>query len=286
MASAKELLQAELLKRHAQSQTDDDKMRRMVNDQEKIAMMDPSYRTDMSPTLAFYDSINPGSNLSRGYTKPESTQDALRKALNYRMQQPRTSQDKLLGLMAKQEAAELKAAQGRQLSANDVMKVQEGENIPMMLEDVGEIVSANAGIFGPIEGRLHGVNPWDTQGKTVDAQMRAASQAFGRFMEGGVLRKEDEEKYRKMFPSLSDTPSVATNKLEVVKRLMQQRQEGNVNALSQAGFDTSMFAGGGQGAPIVQTGQMGQQPTNGGIDPSNMSDADLDAMISRLSKGR
>ena len=108
-----------------------------------------------------------------------------------------------------------------------------------MLQDVKATLKAKEDIMGPIEGRARSMNPYDEQAGAMDAQMRAASQAFGRFMEGGVLRKEDEAKYRKMFPQISDTPEVANAKLGVVERLLTQRQRSDVQALKEAGYDVS-----------------------------------------------
>lgn len=125
------------------------------------------------------------------------------------------------------------------LPADKVLSVNEGNNIPRMLEDIDQTVSGNKDMFGPVAGRLASINPYNERAQSMDAQMRATSQAFGRLMEGGVLRKEDEEKYRKMFPQLSDTPQVAANKLQIVKRLMAQKQNADVNALRTSGYDVS-----------------------------------------------
>lgn len=125
----------------------------------------------------------------------------------------------------------------KELTANMVKKLNVGNQIPLMLEDVGNTIEANKDTFGPFTGRIASMNPYNEQSKTIDSQMRAVSQAFGRFMEGGVLRKEDEEKYRKMFPALSDTPEIATNKLAVVKRLLQQQQQSDLGAFSDQGYD-------------------------------------------------
>lgn len=60
---------------------------------------------------------------------------------------------------------------------------------------------------------------------------------FGKFIEGGVLRKEDEAKYRRMFPQLDDTPEVAKGKIENVKRLFKLKNELNERLLKQGGFN-------------------------------------------------
>jgi hypothetical protein len=256
--NARELLRQELERRQAQQLEDEGKLRGLVEAQEKLARSAPDERTDLSPTLNYVSQLT-GMDISSGYQRPESAKESLRKALLARSQMPKAKTDALYTALAKSDKG-----QGlRQLSASDVMKVQEGANVPMMLDDVGNVIEANSNIFGPVQGRVENLSPWNTQARTVDAQMRAASQAFGRFMEGGVLRKEDEEKYRKMFPNLSDTPSVARNKLDIVRNLLNQRQSGNVQALSRAGFDTSAFS------------QQAPQQDIGSIDLTQMSEEQL-----------
>ena len=121
------------------------------------------------------------------------------------------------------------------LSQDKVLRVSEGEAIPTTLADIQATLNKNKDAFGPVKGRVSSFNPYDTKAATIDAQFRAGSQQFGRFMEGGVLRKEDEDKYRKMFPQLSDTPEVAANKLAIVNRLMTQKQQADVKALGDTG---------------------------------------------------
>jgi len=144
-------------------------------------------------------------------------------------------------LNLKKVTAAQKAKQKGKLSAKDVLNIQQGAQIPKMLQDVKQTLETQKDIFGPIGGRLASWNPYDETAQTVDSQVRASSQAFGRFMEGGVLRKEDEEKYRKMFPNLTDTPEVAKNKLAVVEKLLADKQKGDIDALTKAGYDTSAF---------------------------------------------
>jgi len=135
------------------------------------------------------------------------------------------------------KSSEIRA--GKQLPADKVLNVNEGNTLPATLGDIRQTLEANKDEFGPVAGRLSSINPWNEKAKTIDAQMRSSAQAFGRYMEGGVLRKEDEEKYLKMFPTLSDTPGVAKNKLDLVERLLTSRQKSNVDALAGSGYDTS-----------------------------------------------
>lgn len=126
---------------------------------------------------------------------------------------------------------------GKRLPADKVLSVNEGNVIPRTLEDIRESIVQNKGVFGPIGGRLASMNPYSERAQTLESQFRSASQQFGRYMEGGVLRKEDEEKYRRMFPQLKDTPEVAANKLSIVDRLLKQKQASDVEQLTSAGYN-------------------------------------------------
>lgn len=144
-----------------------------------------------------------------------------------------------------------KAAGPKQLPSDKVLLVNEGNSIPTLLEDIKQTISQNADLFGPIQGRLAALNPYDERATAIKSQVKAASQAFGRFMEGGVLRKEDESKYLQMFPNNSDTPESAANKLRIVERLLIQKQTSNLDALAKSGYDTSGLTGKIGAAPDV-----------------------------------
>jgi hypothetical protein len=207
---------------------------------------------DLSPLMKLADTWT-GSKLSSGYEAPESTAQKLNRAMGVEQQianQQGKITDDEIALLRQQlygESMSQKAAKGssKDLSAAAILKVNEGNAIPSLLEQVGQTIEANqdylgygAALAGTEAGRFASPANYE-KSKTIDSQMRAASQAFGKYMEGGVLRKEDEEKYRKMFPSLSDTPQVARNKLAVVQNLLRQRQGSDLSALKAQGFNIS-----------------------------------------------
>lgn len=137
------------------------------------------------------------------------------------------------------ERKQKQAEKGKPLSDTRVQALTDGQSVLKQLPDIAETIEQNIDEFGPVTGRIASMNPYDETAQTIDAQMRASSQAFGRFMEGGVLRKEDEAKYRRMFPQLSDTPQVARNKLDVVRRLLAQKSRDYRQAFKAGGFDVS-----------------------------------------------
>lgn len=161
-------------------------------------------------------------------------------------------------------AGAVPAGPGKSLAPDKIMAVSEGNAIPQMLQDLKQTIKVNEGVFGPVSGRMAKLNPWDETSQTMEAQIRSSAQAFGRMMEGGVLRKEDEEKYRGMFPNLSDTPAVAKNKLALVERMLANKQSGNIEALKQQGYSTEGLDRGliAPGLPSVLTGA-GQKPGQG-----------------------
>jgi hypothetical protein len=140
---------------------------------------------------------------------------------------------------ADRSAKEAAAASGKRISGPTLLGVNEGKSVARLLPDVEKAIQANAAMFGPISGRAKSANPYNESAQTVDALMRTASQSFGRFMERGVLRKEDEEKYRRMFPQLSDKLEVAKNKLAIVRRILAQEYESQRSVLGDSGYDIS-----------------------------------------------
>ncbi len=130
----------------------------------------------------------------------------------------------------------------KQLPADKVLGVNEGNNLPAMLNDVEKSLGAASSEMGPVMGRLTGNNPYNQKAATLDAQLRTTSQMIGKYLEGGVLRKEDEEKYRKMLPVLTDTADVAKNKLQLVRRMLARKQQSDLSALKNSNYNTDGLA--------------------------------------------
>jgi hypothetical protein len=76
-------------------------------------------------------------------------------------------------------------------------------------------------------------------------------------MEGGVLRKEDEEKYRLMLPQITDTPAVAREKARIVEEMLIEQRAQKEQTFSQFGFSGGSGSEGSQEdilAQILATG--------------------------------
>lgn len=142
---------------------------------------------------------------------------------------------------AKNRETAAKKAGMKILPAAQVLAMNEGKSVARMLPDVEAALKQGEGIMGPVSGRAGSMNPYKTDSKTLEARFRTASQSFGRFMEGGVLRKEDEAKYEKMFPQISDPPDIAKNKLKIVRRMLAEKYEDDRKTMGKSGYDVSGF---------------------------------------------
>jgi hypothetical protein len=93
-----------------------------------------------------------------------------------------------------------------------------------ILGSLKENITASSGKVGPVGG-LSALDPWDTESKSLQAKINTARQIVGKAMEGGVLRKEDEEKYKKILPTIYDTPEVAQAKIDyLIQNISAQMQ--------------------------------------------------------------
>lgn len=88
------------------------------------------------------------------------------------------------------------------------------------LQDLQDLVSSGDYAGGVVQGNIRQFNPFDTQFKQQQALIDASRQIVGKALEGGVLRKEDEEKYRKILPTLQDAPEVAASKVDYIKNVI------------------------------------------------------------------
>lgn len=92
-------------------------------------------------------------------------------------------------------------------------------------------------LTGPLKG-LMGLNPYAIEQQDLQAEIDLARQIIGKFLEGGVLRKEDEEKYKKILPTMYDTQEVAQRKLENLVIELQNRQK-QYQQTGYAGYGSS-----------------------------------------------
>jgi hypothetical protein len=82
---------------------------------------------------------------------------------------------------------------------------------------------------------------WSDDAKQQNAVIARVRQVIGKALEGGVLRKEDEEKYKAILPVIGDSKAVAKAKVEGLRKALIQRKQTTLDALEDASFDVSGF---------------------------------------------
>jgi hypothetical protein len=101
------------------------------------------------------------------------------------------------------------------LSDTAVAKVTDTQKAISDLESLTTAIDENLQYIGPITG-LSRLNPW-SKANRLQADINRVKQTVGKALEGGVLRKEDEEKYKKILPTMNDTEDTVRYKLAQIK---------------------------------------------------------------------
>jgi hypothetical protein len=158
--------------------------------------------------------------------------------------------------------------QGRPVTSGDAGRIADFDT---SLDDLN-VLTQELGITGT-KSKIGADAPnWFTDltgwGLSEDAKSRQATvdrvrQVIGKALEGGVLRREDEEKYKKILPTIGDPPAVAKAKLQGLWQAIEKRRQTTIDALSDAGHDTAKFAA---RAPRVRA-----EPGAGGAAPATQS---------------
>ena len=138
---------------------------------------------------------------------------------------------------------------GKQVSSATALTLSDAQAAQTMMQKLSTAVNSNTGSLGPIAGRFFGANPYATKTQELQATINATKQIVGKYLEGGVLRAEDEVKYAKILPTLNDTPEVAKAKITQVRNLLNQKMSAQASSLSGAGYN---YGGSGSGEMSIE----------------------------------
>jgi len=113
--------------------------------------------------------------------------------------------------------------------------IKEVSQTQSALDDIQELrkkIEDNKDLIGPLKG-LAKISPFSKQRK-IQADIDRVKQTVGKALEGGVLRKEDEEKYKKILATITDTPSTALYKIDALIGAISRNIE-DYKGLQQSG---------------------------------------------------
>jgi hypothetical protein len=106
---------------------------------------------------------------------------------------------------------------GKPMSEVSMRNLAQSQSAVGALRYLKNVIKENEDKLGPITGWWGTLNPW-SEARKVQADINRVKQETGKALEGGVLRKEDEIKYKRILATLFDTPSTAQYKLDGVIR--------------------------------------------------------------------
>ena len=163
-------------------------------------------------------------------------------------------------------AQEITDALGIPINQTTARELAELQSSVLVLADLNDTIRAYEDKFGPIQGSIATVNKFDPLGQAINAQIASARQSVGKAKEGGVLRKEDEIKYKKILTVLNDLPEVGIFKAEVNTRDVANQYNSLLDSLNSANFNISGFRNLETGiSPAVALQSLGQDRTPGSI---------------------
>jgi len=130
---------------------------------------------------------------------------------------------------------------GKMLTSGVVNKISEVQQGLDLLDDLQKEYEQSKEAFGPIIGNIRARIPWDNKGQAAKATIRTVRQIIGKGLEEGVLRKEDESKYREILPKLGDTRATVEAKIDRLRETLINKYQSLVGSYGAAGYDISGF---------------------------------------------
>lgn len=165
------------------------------------------------------------------------------------------SDNEIKSVLSGKDISQAETEKKTKLPADKVVMLEDAKFLPTTLDALEKTISGGKGTFDPIWGNIDQWNPWawsDTEKQTVNAELRTAAQLVGKYMEGGVLRMEDEIKYRNMLPNPQDTREIALAKLKQIRNMLKNKTEGYIKGFDASGYDVGTYMD--QLSSLTQTG--------------------------------
>jgi hypothetical protein len=99
-----------------------------------------------------------------------------------------------------------------------------------------EIVNKiDTGKVGPVQG-VNRFNPYDTDVQAFNQLIASTKQVIGKSLEGGVLRLEDEKKYEKIIPKITDTKSTLIAKANNLRSMIETKHNDMLTEFENSGY--------------------------------------------------
>ena len=135
--------------------------------------------------------------------------------------------------MVVSEASRQDVQFNKQLSDSAIKEITQSQKALDELDTLESVLNQNLEYLGPISG-YQSLNPW-SESRKVLSDIDRVRQSVGKALEGGVLRKEDEEKYKKILATITDTPDTAIYKIQSLRSTIEKDIENYKNNQQMSG---------------------------------------------------
>jgi hypothetical protein len=135
--------------------------------------------------------------------------------------------------------------QGRPVTSGDANRIADLDtslnDLDVLEKEVTGMTGTGSRIGAALPNVVTELTGWGADSKSRQAVIDRVKQVIGKALEGGVLRKEDEEKYKKILPTIGDDPTVAASKIAGLKQAIEQRRGTSLDSYADAGYDVERY---------------------------------------------
>lgn len=127
------------------------------------------------------------------------------------------------------------------LSQTERTSMTKALNVAGQLGNLSDLVNLDSEQYGPIIGRIRGLNPFDTNAQEFKALIQGTvpNLARGIYGEVGVLTDTDIKNYAQTLPTLSSTEEVQDAMLGLTLKLVRDSVRNQLSVAAQNGIDVS-----------------------------------------------
>ena len=125
--------------------------------------------------------------------------------------------------------------------AEDIAAIDEGLKLARGMNFKQGDTGIMPSIGGAMPDAVTNLTGFGVGAKSRQGVINLTKQIIGKGLEGGVLRKEDESKYEKILPTLSDPPAVVEAKIANLLKTLEQKRSTRLDAMEDAGYNVSRF---------------------------------------------
>lgn len=137
------------------------------------------------------------------------------------------------------QRVKLPEGKGKALPSTAIQEMAKAKSLNRQMQDFKGTLNNLSSKLGPSAGRISSLNPYDVDVQTLKAVINSLTgpTARGVMQEVGALTASDLARVETVLPQMSDTPEVATRKINNLIKNLEENQQNKILTYSQAGYN-------------------------------------------------